>query len=149
MTNRATTTVTHSSIDVGGVKIAYREAGKRDKPKIVLLHGFPWSSHQYRDLIRALSDRFHVVAPDYPGFGNSDTPDPSEYAYTFDNLSLAMEGFLSARGFHQYRLYVQDYGGPVGFRGNSSPRRGPFCRGRSPRLHLGTYAFVLRSSCGD
>src|ERR1700733_2386923 len=116
MTNGATTTVTHSFIDVGGVKIAYREAGKRGKPKIVLLHGFPSSSHQYRDLIRALSDRFHVVAPDYPGFGNSDTPDPGEYAYTFDNLSLAMEGFLSAKGFHQCGLYVQDYGGPVGFR---------------------------------
>jgi pimeloyl-ACP methyl ester carboxylesterase len=116
MTSGATTPVTYSSIDIDGLKIAYREAGAPGKPKIVLLHGFPSSSHQYRDLIRSLSDRFHVIAPDYPGFGNSDTPDPTKYAYTFDNLAAVTEKFLAAKGFDRYGLYVQDYGGPVGFR---------------------------------
>ena len=116
MTGGAMTPVTYSSIDIDGLKIAYREAGAAGKPKIVLLHGFPSSSHQYRDLIRSLSDRFHVIAPDYPGFGNSDTPDPAKYAYTFDNLAAVTEKFLAAKGFDRYGLYVQDYGGPVGFR---------------------------------
>jgi pimeloyl-ACP methyl ester carboxylesterase len=116
MTSGAVTPVTYSSIDIDGLKIAYREAGAPGKPKMVLLHGFPSSSHQYRDLIRSLSDRFHVIAPDYPGFGNSDTPDPAKYAYTFDNLAAVTEKFLAAKGFDRYGLYVQDYGGPVGFR---------------------------------
>jgi pimeloyl-ACP methyl ester carboxylesterase len=116
MTSGAMTPVTYSSIDIDGLKIAYREAGTPGKPKMVLLHGFPSSSHQYRDLIRSLSDRFHVIAPDYPGFGNSDTPDPDKYAYTFDNLAAVTEKFLAAKGFDRYGLYVQDYGGPVGFR---------------------------------
>jgi pimeloyl-ACP methyl ester carboxylesterase len=116
MTSGATTPVTYSSIDIDGLKIAYREAGAPGNPKIVLLHGFPSSSHQYRDLIRSLSDRFHVIAPDYPGFGNSDTPDPAKYAYTFDNLAAVTGKFLAAKGFDRYGLYVQDYGGPVGFR---------------------------------
>jgi pimeloyl-ACP methyl ester carboxylesterase len=116
MTSGAMTPVTYSSIDIDGLKIAYREAGAPGKPKIVLLHGFPSSSHQYRDLIRSLSDRFHVIALDYPGFGNSDTPDPAKYAYTFDNLAAVTEKFLAAKGFDRYGLYVQDYGGPVGFR---------------------------------
>jgi pimeloyl-ACP methyl ester carboxylesterase len=116
MTSGAMTPVTYSSIDVDGLKIAYREAGAPGKPKMVLLHGFPSSSHQYRDLIRSLSDRFHVIAPDYPGFGNSDTPDPAKYAYTFDNFAAVIEKFLAAKGFDRYGLYVQDYGGPVGFR---------------------------------
>jgi pimeloyl-ACP methyl ester carboxylesterase len=116
MTSGAMTPVTYSSIEIDGLKIAYREAGAPGKPKMVLLHGFPSSSHQYRDLIRSLSDRFHVIAPDYPGFGNSDTPDPDKYAYTFDNLAAVTEKFLAAKGFDRYGLYVQDYGGPVGFR---------------------------------
>jgi pimeloyl-ACP methyl ester carboxylesterase len=116
MTSGAMTPVTYSSIDIDGLKIAYREAGTPGKPKMVLLHGFPSSSHQYRDLIRSLPDRFHVIAPDYPGFGNSDTPDPDKYAYTFDNLAAVTEKFLAAKGFDRYGLYVQDYGGPVGFR---------------------------------
>ena len=83
---------------------------------MVLLHGFPASSHQYRDLAPALADRFHVIAPDYQGFGNSDAPDPAEYAYTFDALSETMEKYLSAKGFGRYGLFVQVYGEPVGFR---------------------------------
>lgn len=111
-----TTSVTYSSIDIDGPKIAYREAGTLGKPKVVLLHGFPSGSHQYLDLIRALSDRFHVIGPDYQRFGNSDAPDPGAYAYSFDNLAAMMEKFLSAKDFDRYGLYVQDYGGPVGFR---------------------------------
>src|ERR1700734_1987476 len=116
MTSGAMTPVTYSSIDIDGLKIAYREAGMPGRPKVVLLHGFPSSSHQYRDLIRSLSDRFHIIAPDYPGFGDSDAPDPDKYAYTFDNLAAVTEKFLAAKGFDRYGLYVQDYGGPVGFR---------------------------------
>ena len=108
--------VTYGSTEVAGLKIAYREAGHPANPKLVLLHGFPASSHQYRDLIRALADRFHVIAPDYPGFGHSDIPDPAEHAYTFDRISEVIEKFLVLKGFDRYGLFVQDYGGPVGFR---------------------------------
>lgn len=108
--------VTYGTVQVDGLNIAYREAGDSASPKLVLLHGFPASSHQYRDLIRALADRFHVIAPDYPGFGNSDTPDPATYSYTFDNLSSVIENLLKIKGFDHYGLFVQDYGGPVGFR---------------------------------
>ncbi len=108
--------VTYSTVKVDGLNIAYREAGDSASPKLVLLHGFPASSHQYRDLIRALADRFHVIAPDYPGFGNSDSPDPAAYSYSFDNLSNVIENFLQIKGFDHYGLFVQDYGGPVGFR---------------------------------
>jgi pimeloyl-ACP methyl ester carboxylesterase len=112
----AETRVMYSSIQVDGLKIAYREAGDAKLPKLVLLHGFPAGSHQYRDLIRSLSAKFHVIAPDYPGFGESDIPDPASYAYTFDGISTVVEHFLAAKGFDHYGLFVQDYGGPVGFR---------------------------------
>lgn len=101
---------------VRDLNIAYRESGNPSSPKMVLLHGFPASSHQYRDLLRVLAKRFHVIAPDYPGFGNSDAPDPQKFAYTFDNLAGVTGMFLQAKGFHRFGLYVQDYGGPVGFR---------------------------------
>src|SRR5664279_4616240 len=110
------TTVRTGTVEVQGLNIFYREAGKLGNPKLVLLHGFPASSHQYRDLIPALADQFHVIAPDYPGFGNSDAPDPAKFAYTFDKLSTVVEDFLKAKGFDHYGLYAQDYGGPVGFR---------------------------------
>ena len=106
----------YKTTKIDGLNIAYREAGDPASPKLVLLHGFPASSHQYRDLIPALSSRFHVIAPDYPGFGNSDMPDPAAYAYSFDKLSDVVESFLKDRGFDHYGLFVQDYGGPVGFR---------------------------------
>ncbi len=112
----AATVVSYSSIQVDGLKIAYREAGDPKSPKLVLLHGFPAGSHQYRDLIRSLAGRFHVIAPDYPGFGESDIPDPASYAYSFDGISTVVEHFLQAKGFDHYGLFVQDYGGPVGFR---------------------------------
>ena len=101
---------------VDGLTIAYREAGNQQNPKLVLLHGFPASSHQYRNLIPALAGSFHVVAPDYPGFGNSDLPDPGTFAYTFDRLAEITAKFLKQKGFDRYGLFVQDYGGPVGFR---------------------------------
>jgi pimeloyl-ACP methyl ester carboxylesterase len=106
----------YRSSNVNGLNIAYREAGDPDSPKLVLLHGFPASSHQYRELIPILATRFHVIAPDYPGFGHSDMPDPAKFAYTFDKLSESTEAFLEGRGFDRYGLFVQDYGGPVGFR---------------------------------
>jgi len=108
--------VRFGTLEVDGLTIAYREAGDPRNPKLVLLHGFPASSHQYRNLVPALADRFHVIAPDYQGFGNSDIPDPATYAYTFDALALTVEKFLAAKGFTRYGLFVQDYGGPVGFR---------------------------------
>jgi pimeloyl-ACP methyl ester carboxylesterase len=110
------TPVTFGSIMVDGLNIAYREAGDPSSPKLVLLHGFPASSHQYRNLVRVLGDTFHVIAPDYPGFGNSDTPDPGKFGYTFDKLADVVERFLAIKGFVHYGLFVQDYGGPVGFR---------------------------------
>jgi pimeloyl-ACP methyl ester carboxylesterase len=115
-TPSALTGVTFGKLEVDGLNIAYREAGSPSSPKLVLLHGFPASSHQYRDLVRLLGDTFHVIAPDYPGFGNSDTPDPAQYGYTFDKLAGVIEHFLAAKGFVHYGLFVQDYGGPVGFR---------------------------------
>ena len=102
--------------EIDGLNIFYREAGERTAPKLLLLHGFPASSHQYRNLMPALAGRFHVIAPDYPGFGNSDMPDPKTFPYTFDKTSEIIESFLKKVGFTRFGLYVQDYGGPVGFR---------------------------------
>ena len=116
MATEKNVSVLHKTIDVDGLTIFYREAGAPGSPKLVLLHGFPASSHQYRNLIPALADRFHVVAMDYPGFGNSDMPDPSEYSYTFDTISEVVEAFLRKKDFTRFGLFVQDYGGPVGFR---------------------------------
>ena len=110
------TSVVFKTIEVDGLNIAYREAGDPSFPKLVLLHGWPSSSHQYRELIRKLADRFHVVAPDYPGFGNSEAPNPSVFGYTFNKLAEVIERFLEKKGFYRFGLYVQDYGGPVGFR---------------------------------
>ena len=104
------------NVKVDGLNIFYREAGNESAPKLVLLHGFPASSHQYRNLMPALADRFHVIAPDYPGFGNSDIPDPAKFTYTFDKTSEIIEAFLRNVGFTRFGLYAQDYGGPVGFR---------------------------------
>jgi pimeloyl-ACP methyl ester carboxylesterase len=102
--------------DVDGLSVFYREAGDPRNPKLVLLGGFPASSHQFRNLIPALADRFHVVAPDYPGFGSTDMPDPASFPYTFDRLSEVIEGWLRQIGFDRFGLFMQDYGGPVGFR---------------------------------
>jgi len=102
---------------VQGRSIFYREAGDPALPAIVLLHGFPSSSHMFRDLIPLLEKRFHVIAPDYPGFGYSDAPSPSEFEYSFDHLAAVVEELLFEKlGLKQFRLYMQDYGAPVGFR---------------------------------
>jgi pimeloyl-ACP methyl ester carboxylesterase len=104
------------TIEIDGLSIFYREAGKEGMPKLVLLHGFPASSYQYRDLLTALGDKFHIVAPDYPGFGLSDMPPRDQYDYTFDRTSEVVEAFLEKLGFTHAGYYLQDYGGPVGFR---------------------------------
>jgi pimeloyl-ACP methyl ester carboxylesterase len=101
---------------VDGVNLFYREAGDPSRPAIVLLHGFPSSSHMYRELIPLLSDSFHVIAPDYPGFGHSDAPSPEKFNYTFENLAQFSDALLEQIGITKYYLYLQDYGGPVGFR---------------------------------
>jgi pimeloyl-ACP methyl ester carboxylesterase len=109
-------TVRMGTLEVEGLNIFYREAGKPGNPKLVLLHGFPASSHQYRNLIPALAGKFHAIAMDYPGFGNSDLPDPAKYPYTFDKTSEVVEAFLKRKGFTRSGMFMQDYGGPVGFR---------------------------------
>ena len=106
----------HKTIEVDGLKIFYREAGPNDAPTILLLHGFPTSSHMFRNLIPQLSDRFHLVAPDYPGYGNSSMPKVDEFDYSFDNLAKVMESFIQKVGLKKYSLYLMDYGAPVGFR---------------------------------
>lgn len=101
---------------VNGHRIFFREAGDPAKPTLVLLHGFPSSSHQYRDLIESLSDEYYLIAPDYPGFGASDFPSTDNYAYTFDNIANTIDTFLEQRSLERYSLFVQDYGAPVGMR---------------------------------
>jgi pimeloyl-ACP methyl ester carboxylesterase len=112
-----TTFVTHyryASID--GVRIFYREAGPADAPVVLLLQGFPTSSHQFRNLIPALSDRYHLIAPDYPGFGFSDAPDHTRFAYTFAHYATLMDDLVTQLGAKRYALYLFDYGAPVGYR---------------------------------
>lgn len=106
----------HRTIDINGVEVFYREAGSRAAPTIVLLHGFPTSSHMFRELIPALADRFHIVAPDYPGFGNSEQPSPDAFDYSFDNYALLVQALLDQLGIERYSLYLMDYGAPIGFR---------------------------------
>ena len=107
---------TYHTISVDGVNVFYREAGPKDAPTLLLLHGFPSSSGMFATLIPLLADKFHVVAPDYPGFGLSEAPAPSRYTYTFDNIAATVTHFTEALSLSRYSLYVQDYGGPIGFR---------------------------------
>jgi pimeloyl-ACP methyl ester carboxylesterase len=106
----------YRNVQVDGLTIFYREAGSKDAPTILLLHGLPSSSRMFQPLLTRLADSYHLVASDYPGFGHSDWPDPKQFAYTFDNLAQLMNDFTEALGLAQYTLYMQDYGGPVGFR---------------------------------
>ena len=108
--------VSFKSIKIDGINIFYREAGNKDKPTILLLHGFPSSSHMFRDLITDLADDYHLIAPDYPGFGQSGAPSPKNYTYSFDNLANTVNHFIDSLGINKFSMYVQDYGGPVGFR---------------------------------
>ena len=106
----------YRTVDVEGLQIFYREAGPQDAPTILLLHGYPTSSHMFRNLIRYLSETYHVLAPDYPGYGRSDQPPMSEFQYTFDNMSMVIEGFLKAKNVDKFSIYLMDYGAPIGFR---------------------------------
>jgi pimeloyl-ACP methyl ester carboxylesterase len=108
--------IAYRTVKIDGLDIFYREAGPANAPVILLLHGFPSSSHMFRDLIPLLADRFRVIAPDYPGFGYSSQPDRANFAYTFDNLHAVVDKFTRAVGAERFALYVQDYGAPVGLR---------------------------------
>jgi pimeloyl-ACP methyl ester carboxylesterase len=108
--------VRYSRHQVDGISIVYREAGPRNAPVVLLLHGFPTSSHMFRDLIPRLAVRYRVIAPDYPGYGSSDAPPPTTFRYTFDHLAMVMDGFVKGLGVTRFALYAQDFGGPVGFR---------------------------------
>ncbi|MBA1141991.1 alpha/beta fold hydrolase [Mesorhizobium neociceri] len=108
--------VNYRKADVNGFNIFYREAGAQGAPKLLLLHGFPSSSHMFRDLIPLLADRFHIIAPDLPGFGQSDMPARDKFAYTFDNIADVIDRFTDKVGFDCYAVYVFDYGAPTGFR---------------------------------
>jgi pimeloyl-ACP methyl ester carboxylesterase len=108
--------VSYRTVKIDGLSIFYREVGPKDGPTILLLHGLPSSSRMFEPLFARLSDRYHLVAPDYPGFGHSDWPDPKTFAYTFDHYAEIMNHFTEALGLSRYALYMQDYGGPVGFR---------------------------------
>lgn len=108
--------VSHKTIRVGDVDVFYREAGPADAPTILLLHGFPTSSQMFRDLIPALADQYHIIAPDYPGYGHSSMPAHDTFSYTFDHLAEVMEEFIAELGLTKFAIYVQDYGAPIGYR---------------------------------
>jgi pimeloyl-ACP methyl ester carboxylesterase len=110
------TTINYNRVDVDGFGVAYREAGPADGPIVLLLHGFPTSSHMFRDLIPKLADRYRVIAPDLPGFGQSDMPPRERFAYTFENLAHVMTRFSEVLGLARFAIYVFDYGSPTGLR---------------------------------
>ena len=115
-TERINEPTLHKNVVINGVNIFYREAGDVNKPTILLLHGYPTSSHMFRNLITDLSVRYHVLAPDYPGFGRSDQPLMKDFDYTFDNMAKIVEGFLKELKVEKYSIYLMDYGAPIGFR---------------------------------
>ena len=108
--------ITYATRTVGDVEVFYREAGPKEAPVVLLLHGFPTASHMFRELIPLLAGRYRVIAPDLPGFGNTKAPPRAAFAYTFDNLARIVTGFVEALGLERYALYVFDYGAPTGFR---------------------------------
>ena len=110
------TAICYRKADVDGLKVFYREAGRLDAPALLLLHGFPTAGHMFRELIPALADRFRIVAPDLPGFGQSDMPSRDKFSYTFGKLAEVIERFTEVIGLHRFAIYVFDYGAPTGFR---------------------------------
>ncbi len=108
--------ILYRTVQVDGLNIFYREAGPKDAPVLLLLHGLPSSSRMFQPLLIRLTDKYRLIAPDYPGFGHSDWPDPKQFDYTFDHIARVMDDFTQALGLTSYTLYMQDYGGPVGFR---------------------------------
>jgi pimeloyl-ACP methyl ester carboxylesterase len=108
--------ILYRTVKVNGLSVFYREAGPKDAPVILLLHGLPSSSRMFQPLLTRLADSYHLIAPDYPGYGHSDWPDPKQFDYTFDHIASVMNDFTQALGLSHYTLYMQDYGGPVGFR---------------------------------
>jgi pimeloyl-ACP methyl ester carboxylesterase len=108
--------VSYQSLKVDGLSIFYREAGPKSAPNLLLLHGLPSSSRMFEPLFARLADQYHLIAPDYPGFGHSDAPDAKNFSYTFNNIASIIDHFTEALGLSRYTLYMQDYGGPVGFR---------------------------------
>ncbi len=110
------TATRYKTVEVNGVDIFYREAGSKNKPTILLLHGYPTSSHMFRDLMADLADDYYVLAPDYPGYGRSEQPPIAEFEYTFDNMAKIVEGFLEELDIKKFSVYLMDYGAPVGYR---------------------------------
>ena len=108
--------IEYKTVKINGLDIFYRETGPKNSPTILLLHGFPTSSHMFRNLIQTLSDEFHLVAPDYPGYGNSSMPLVDEFDYTFENMAKIIYKFVETIGLKNYSLYMQDYGAPIGYR---------------------------------
>ena len=108
--------VFYRTVKVDGINIFYREAGPKNAPTLLLLHGLPSSSRMFQALLTRLADKYHLIAPDYPGYGHSDWPDPKQFDYTFDNIARVIDDFMQVLGLKRYTLYMQDYGGPVGFR---------------------------------
>jgi pimeloyl-ACP methyl ester carboxylesterase len=113
---QSTQAVTYHTVSIDGVKVFYREAGPKDAPTLLLLHGFPSSSHMFRNLIPQLADRYHVIAPDYPGYGQSDQPAMGKFTYSFDNLAAVVDQLTTHLGLNKFAIYVQDYGAPIGYR---------------------------------
>jgi pimeloyl-ACP methyl ester carboxylesterase len=116
MRRNAMASITYRTVEVDALKVFYREAGAPNAPKLLLLHGFPSAGHMFRDLIPLLADRFHMTAPDLPGFGQSDMPPRNQFKYTFDNIARVIDRFTEVVGFDRFALYVFDYGAPTGFR---------------------------------
>lgn len=108
--------IRYQTVEIDGLDIFYREAGPKDAPTVLLLHGFPTSSHMFRDLIPRLAEKYHVIAPDYPGYGYSSAPSVDDFEYTFDNLAKVVTKFIDKVGIERYSLYLMDYGAPVGYR---------------------------------
>lgn len=106
----------HKTVEINGVNIFYREAGNEDAPTILLLHGYPTSSHMFRNLMRDLSDEFHLLTPDYPGYGRSDQPAMADFNYTFDNMAEIIDAFIQHKAVDKFSIYLMDYGAPIGYR---------------------------------